>query len=249
MKRTILVTGATGAQGGAVADALLRRGHRVRALTRSPASLAGRGMDVRRGDFDDFASLLAAATGVDAVFVMSTPFGSDVRTEVRHAKAMIDAAVDAGVDHLVYTSAANADRGTGIPHFDSKYEVERYLIDRWARHTILAPAAFVDDKLGSWALESLRHGSYPLPLSSDRPLAMISAADIGAVAALVFEAPAPSTGTASTWRPRSSRRTRWPPHWPRRSGNRCGTSGCRSSRRAGTTRTWPRCSTTSKRSG
>jgi uncharacterized protein YbjT (DUF2867 family) len=189
MTRQILVTGATGAQGGAVADALLRDGHQVRALTRRPETLAGKGMDVRHGDFDDFASLRAAAEGADAVFVVTTPFGSDLRTEVRHAQAMIEAATEAGVDHMVYTSAANADLRTGIPHFDSKLEVERYLIDRTPRHTIIAPAAFIDDKLGSWALESLRHGRYPVPLAGDRPLALIGVADIGAVAAQVFADP------------------------------------------------------------
>lgn len=146
-------------------------------------------MDVRRGDFDDIASLRAAAEGADAVFVVTTPFGSDLDTEVRHARAMIDAATDAGVDHIVYTSAANADHRTGIPHFDSKLEVEHYLIDRRPRHTILAPAAFIDDKLGDWALESLRHGRYPVPLPGDRPLALIGVADIGAVAAHVFADP------------------------------------------------------------
>ena len=134
-------------------------------------------------------SLRAAADGADAVFVVSTPFGGDLRTEVRHAKAMIDAATDAGVDHIVYTSAANADLRTGIPHFDSKLEVEHYLIDRRPRHTIIAPAAFLDDKLGSWALDALRHGRYPVPMSGDRPLAMIAVADIGAVAAQVFADP------------------------------------------------------------
>ena len=187
--RQILVTGATGAQGGAVANALLRDGQRVRALTRRPEALDHTTMDVRKGDFDDPASLRAAADGADAVFVVTTPFGTDLDTEVRHAKAMIDAAIDAGVDHIVYTSAANADHRTGIPHFDSKLEVEHYLIDRKARHTILAPAAFIDDKLGDWALESLRHGRYPVPMAGDRPLALISAADIGAVAAQVFADP------------------------------------------------------------
>src|SRR4051794_30614806 len=123
--REVLVAGATGAQGGAVARELLARGHRVRAYVRNPgsaaaAALCGLGARLAVGDFDDAAALRAAATGVDTVYVMGTPWETGAEGEVRQTNRVIDAAVAVGVRHLVYSSAANADRDTGIAWYDSK---------------------------------------------------------------------------------------------------------------------------------
>ena len=124
-KKLVLVTGATGNQGGAVARALLEEGHRVRALTRSLESpkakkLKERGAELAQGEFDNPASLRQAAEGVDAVFAMGTPFGGGVDVEIKQAKSLLDAAKAAGVTHLVYSSVSDADRKTEIPHFDSQ---------------------------------------------------------------------------------------------------------------------------------
>ncbi|MFE9743321.1 NmrA/HSCARG family protein [Saccharothrix saharensis] len=188
----ILVTGATGAQGGAVTRALLARGHRVRALTRTPHSVAAQelrrlGADVVPGDFDDPASLRTALHGVRAVFAVTTPFGSDTDTETRHGITLVDAARD--VEHIVFTSASNADRGTGVPHFDSKQRIEEHLVTAGPRWTILGPAAFVDDKFGEWTLQGLREGTLHLPLPSDRALHLVAVRDIADVAVLAFEQP------------------------------------------------------------
>src|SRR6266852_486015 len=125
-KLTVLVTGATGKQGGHLVRALLARGHSIRALTRKPespgaAALAARGVTIVTGDFEDQGSLERAARGVDTVFAMSTPFGSGATTETREGINIVRAASAAGVgiSHLVYSSVAGADRVTGIPHFDS----------------------------------------------------------------------------------------------------------------------------------
>ncbi|GAA3432936.1 NmrA/HSCARG family protein [Kutzneria kofuensis] len=137
-------------------------------------------------DFDQPASLDRAFTGADAVFLVTTPFGTDLDTEIRHGVDAIDAAVRAGVGHIVFTSATNADRGTGIPHFDSKWVVEKHLADATDAWTVIAPAAFMDNVAGGWASRSLRQGKYSLPLSPGTPLKLIAAADIGAFAALVI---------------------------------------------------------------
>src|SRR3954468_23031348 len=89
----VAVTGATGAQGGAAARALLAAGHRVRALTRDPGSPAARallalGADMRHADFDVPASLGAALAGADSLFAVTTPFGTDTATEVRQGAAL-----------------------------------------------------------------------------------------------------------------------------------------------------------------
>jgi uncharacterized protein YbjT (DUF2867 family) len=187
-KLTVAVTGATGTQGGATARALLAAGHRVRALTRRPeaAELRELGAEVVAADFDDTVSLDRAFAEVDAIFLVTTPFGTDLDTEIRQGVAAVDAAVRAGVRHIVFTSATNADRATGIPHFDSKWVVERHLAQATDNWTVIAPAAFMDNVAGGWAARSLRQGRFSLPLSPGTPLKLIAAADIGAFAALVI---------------------------------------------------------------
>lgn len=192
--RTVLVTGATGNQGGAVARELLRRGHTVRALTRRPdaaaaAALADLGAELRPGDFDDRESLVAAARGADAAYLMGTPFEVDPATETRQSIAAADAIGAAGVPHLVYASVASALAGTGIPHFESKAEVERHLSTGTLRHTVIAPAAFLGDLTTPWYQDSLRAGTYAFALPADVPLQQIVLADLASFAALVIEDP------------------------------------------------------------
>ncbi|WP_412537940.1 NmrA/HSCARG family protein [Longispora sp. K20-0274] len=190
MSLTIAVTGATGAQGGATARALLAQGHQVRALTRdvhSPAAtaLAGLGARLHAADFDDRASLDAALAGADGLFAVTTPFGTDVDTEVRQGRTLIDAAA-AKVGHVVFTSAAHADRKTHIPHYESKILIERHLIDAGVPWTILGPAAFMDNFATGWSLDSLRDGTFAWPMPAGTPLTLIPAVDIGAFAALAL---------------------------------------------------------------
>src|SRR6185436_11538096 len=140
--KLILVTGATGQQGGAVARSLLRQGQKVRALTRNPAKAAAlvrAGAEVVQGDLTDPASLQPALQGVDGVFAMSTPFEAGMEEEVGQGVFLADAAKAVGVRHYVYTSVASADRNTGIPHFDSKWQVERHIQRIALPATILRP--------------------------------------------------------------------------------------------------------------
>ncbi|MEV8094871.1 NmrA/HSCARG family protein [Kitasatospora sp. NPDC085879] len=193
----VAVAGATGTQGAAVVDALLAHGLPVRALTRTPGSAAARalaaaGAHVVPADFDDRESLDAALAGTAALFAVSTPFGpsgADLTTEVRQGTALIEAAADARVGHIVLTSAAHADRDTGIPHFDSKYRIERRLAGLGVPWTVLGPAAFMENYAGEWTLDGLRRGSFVLPMPPERPLALVPARDIGAFAALAITRP------------------------------------------------------------
>ncbi|WP_328619600.1 NmrA/HSCARG family protein [Streptomyces sp. NBC_00354] len=188
---TVAVTGATGAQGGATARALLSSGHHVRALTRHPDSpaanaLHGLGADVRHADFDDRASLDAALAGADSLFAVTTPFGTDTATETRQGKALVDAASTAGLGHVVLTSAAHADRDTGVPHYESKRLIEQHLLATGLPWTVIAPAAFMDNYASGWTLDGLCDGTFAWPMPADRPLTLIPADDIGAFAALAL---------------------------------------------------------------
>ena len=132
-RKPIAVVGATGLQGGATVRALLGANAPVRALARRTDSAAARaltelGADLVAADLDDPEGLRAAFTGVDGVFAMTTP-GYDQRTdlEVAHGHAIADAAAAANVPHVIYSSVGGAERHTGIPHFDSKRDVEEVI--------------------------------------------------------------------------------------------------------------------------
>jgi len=190
--KLVLVTGATGQQGGAVTQALLKNGHRVRGLTRnaeSPAAkgLAAQGVEIAVGDFTDPGSLVRAASGVDAIFAMTTPFEQGVEAETAQGLVLIDAAKQANVGHLVYSSVANADQETGVPHFDSKYAVEKAIVASGIPYTIIAPVFFMDNLLQPWMSGTLNEGKLSMAMPGTRPLQQISVANIGVFAAAVIE--------------------------------------------------------------
>jgi uncharacterized protein YbjT (DUF2867 family) len=191
-KMNVLVTGATGQQGGHVARELRSRGHTVRALTRKPespnaAALATLGVTVVAGDFDDQASLERAAGGVDAVFAMATPAEGGEKKETREGINIVRAAAAVGVPHLVYSSVAGADRASGVPHFDSKFEVEKALRTSGVPFTIVAPVFFMDNFLSPWMAAGIAKGSVAMALPATRRLQQIAVADIARFAALVIE--------------------------------------------------------------
>src|SRR5258708_7250278 len=141
---TVIVTGSTGNQGGAVARGLLERGHKVRAVTRDPnssqaKSLAKAGATLVAAALEDTAAVAKALEGATSLFAMTTPFAGGTDAETRQGIAVADAARAAGV-HLVFTSVNSANRQTGVPHFDSKYEVEKHIARIGVRATILGPA-------------------------------------------------------------------------------------------------------------
>lgn len=188
-KLDVLVTGSTGKQGGAVARRLLERGHAVRAFTRkaeSPAamSLEKAGAKIVTGDLLDGGSLSRALEGASALFAMGTPFEAGPDTEIKQGIAAADAAKAAGV-HLVYTSVGSADKATGIPHFDSKYAVEKYIGSIGARASIIAPVYFMENVY--FSRDQFAKGVYATPLTADRKLAQVAVADIAAVAVQVLE--------------------------------------------------------------
>jgi len=191
--KTILVTGATGQQGGAVTDALLNRGFNVRGLTRnaqSPKSiaLAGRGVQMVEGNFQNLESLIDAVRGVDSVFFMTTPFEEGVDAETQQGLTMIEAIRKAGgVEHVVYTSVASADQNTGIPHFDSKYEVEKVLAASGLNYTIVAPVYFMDNARNPQAIEGVQNGVYAVGVPEGKPLQQIAVSEIGEFVAAVID--------------------------------------------------------------
>jgi len=191
-KRSILVTGATGQQGGAVARALLSRGHRVKALTRKPDSDAARqlvaaGAEVVAGDLADAASIVRAAKDVDTMFLMGNSYEAGLEEETRQGILAADAAKAAGIGHLIYSSVADADKQTGIPHFESKYLVEQHVRQLGIPHTISAPVAFMENAVAPWSTGALSQGTLAFAMPPKRVLQLVALADIGAFVAALAE--------------------------------------------------------------
>jgi len=192
---TVVITGSTGKQGGAVARGLLEQGHKVRAVTRDTnssqaKSLASAGATLVAASLEDTAALTQALEGATSLFAMTTPSGG-TDAETRQGIAAADAAKAAGV-HLVFTSVGSANRQTGVPHFDSKYEVEKHIAKLGVRATILAPVAFMENLY--FIKEQLAKGVYAAALPPTRALAQVAVPDIGAVAVRVLEDSARFTG-------------------------------------------------------
>jgi uncharacterized protein YbjT (DUF2867 family) len=190
-KLTVVVTGATGKQGGAVVRNLLDRGHAVRAVTRDTSSakvaeLSKLGVTLVRASFEDTAALTKALEGATSLFAMTTPFQVGTEAETRQGISVADAAKVAGV-HLVFNSAGSANQRTGVPHFDSKALVEEHISKIGVSATVLAPVYFMENLY--FGKEQLAKGIYGSPLPQTRRLAQVAVADIGAVAVRLLEDP------------------------------------------------------------
>lgn len=197
--RIIVVTGATGTQGGAVARELLARGYAVRGLTRNPASeraqaLASEGAVMVKGDFGDPESLAAAMKGAYGVFAMTDFWEHGFAAEVAHGRQLVDSAAAAGVQHFVYSSVAGAHQNTGIPHFDSKYEVERHLTATSLNYTIVRPVSFMDN--WRYAYDEIQSGEYADPRETGSRHQWIAASDIGFFVGEALDNPAEWQGLA-----------------------------------------------------
>ncbi len=193
--KLIVVTGAAGQQGGAVARHLLAKGWQVRGLTRDldkPAAQALRsaGAEMVRADNDDRASLERAMQGAYGAFSVQNFWipGVGAEGEVRQGKNIADAAKAAAVQHFVYSSVGAAHRGMGQAHFDSKWEIEKYVQSIGLPYTILRPVLFMDNY--NWQRAAITNGVFTgMGLNPEKTVQMIAADDIGAFAELVFSEP------------------------------------------------------------
>jgi uncharacterized protein YbjT (DUF2867 family) len=188
-ERTILITGATGHQGGAVAQALQGTGFHLRGLTRTPdseraAALARQGVDIVKGDLDDEATLRRALAGAWGVYGVQNPLEGGVEREEAQGKRLATLAREAGVQHYVYTSVGSAHKRTGVPHFDSKWRIEQAVRDlRFPSHVILRPVFFMENLLAPFSLQG---STLAWALSPGTKLQMIAVDDIGWFGARAF---------------------------------------------------------------
>ena len=176
---TILVTGATGRVGRHVVEQLVKRGAKVRVLTRDPSKAdVPTGVEVAKGDLLDIDALRAAFDGVRTLFLLNAVTGD----EFTQAIITLNIAREAGVERVVYQSVFDADGAVNVPHFAVKSGAERMLERMGFSATILRPSYFIDNELMIKDV-ILNHGVYPMPIGS-KGVAMVDGRDIAEVAAI-----------------------------------------------------------------
>ena len=190
-RQTILVYGASGAQGGPVARRLLASGARVRVLARDAVRAEPwwtAGVEVVTGDLDDRASLERASDGVDAVF-LHLPQVHDDRLN-RFGRNAIDAAAGAGVKVLVFNSSSIVpDEPTDVPIFERKREIEAHLLASGLPSIRLRPTAYMDNLLGPWAKPAVVGGVVAHPAATEARLAWIAQEDMATLSVAALDRP------------------------------------------------------------
>jgi uncharacterized protein YbjT (DUF2867 family) len=187
--KKILITGATGNQGGSLAAALAGTEFELQGMTRNPDSPAAealreKGVTIIQGDLDDAASLKKALTGVWGVYAVQNTWEAGVEQEEAQGKRFATLAREAGVQHFVYGSVGSAHRATGVPHFDNKWRVEETVRELgFPSHVIVRPVFYMENLLSPWFLNG---DTIYMALKPDTVLQMIAVQDIGKYSARAF---------------------------------------------------------------
>ncbi|WP_306056879.1 NmrA/HSCARG family protein [Natronococcus wangiae] len=195
MATSVLVTGATGNQGGAVVDHLLESDEAfdVYGLTRDASSdaareLAERGVTMVEGDLNEKESLAPRVAEADAVFAVTNFWTQGYETQVQQGENIAEVAADEGVDHFVFSGVGSHERDTGVPHFDSAWEIEQRAQDLDLPLTVLQPVFFFQN-FEAFAEDVVEDGQLALPLEEGVSLQMIDTDDVGRAAAVAFASP------------------------------------------------------------
>ncbi|HEY6900993.1 MAG TPA: NmrA/HSCARG family protein [Puia sp.] len=200
MSQTILVFGATGAQGSSVAYRLLNnRCFTVRCITRNPNSdkalaLAAAGAQIVEGDLDDKASLLSAMEGCYGVFGV-TNFWEHFEKEFQQGKNLIDAARESGITHFIYSSLPSySELSSGqlpVPHCDIKAALENYTRSLKLPATFIHVPFYYENFFTFFPPQKGSDGNFYFGFpQGNTPLAMATPEDLGPIVALIFSCPA-----------------------------------------------------------
>lgn len=197
--KTILVTGATGRQGGAVVEHLLKNGFNVKALSRTPESvsaqvLISKGITVVKGDMSNLQSLKDVMKTCDGVFSIQNYFECGAEKEIAFGKNMADVAKHNNISHFVYGSVCNADSNTGVPHFESKHTIEKYIKSIGLPYTIIRPVKFMENYYIPQVFKGILGGKLFDSIQSGKKHQMIALDDIGKYVVEIFRSPEKYSG-------------------------------------------------------
>ncbi|ARV62778.1 hypothetical protein BZZ01_00325 [Nostocales cyanobacterium HT-58-2] len=196
-QQPILVTGATGRQGGATARQLLSHGYKVRALTRKPQgekakALAALGAEVVQGDLDDVESLKRVLDGVWGVFAVQDFIEAGLDREIEQGKRLAEIARKKNVSHFVFASVASPEPsvhfGIDLQHFEGKWWIEEAIRSLgFPSYTILRSVFFMEAFLTKYLFPEVSEGKLTVGIKPDTKFQMIATEDIGKFALLAFE--------------------------------------------------------------
>lgn len=211
-KKIITVFGATGAQGGSLARAILNDKNSefsVRAVTRDPDSdkgreLAGMGAEVVAADIDDKQSMKQALDGAyGAYFVTFFWAHFSPEKELAEARSMAEAAKEAGIQHAIWSTLEDTRKWVPlednrmptlqgkykVPHFDAKGQADRFFIDLGVPTTFFRASFYWDNFIyfGSGPKKGPDGNLYLTFPLDDKKMAGIAAEDIGKCAYGVFK--------------------------------------------------------------
>jgi uncharacterized protein YbjT (DUF2867 family) len=192
--KTILVSGATGRQGGAVIKHLTKNNFKVKALSRTPDSLSARkliseGITVVKGDMSDTTSLIKAMEGCHGVYSIQNYFEYGGEKEILFGKNIADAAKKGNVPHFIFGSVAGAGTDTGVPHFETKYTIEKYIREIGLNATILRPVKFMENYYILQVFKGILGGKLFDAIKPEKRHQIIASDDIGAYVADAFSSP------------------------------------------------------------
>ena len=192
--KTILVTGATGRQGGAVIQHLLKNSLTVKALSRTPDSISAqrlisKGVTVVKGDMSDPQSLVNAMKECNGVFSIQNYFECGGEKEIQYGKHMADAAKKSNISHFIYNSVCGADSNSGVPHFQTKNSIEQYIKSINLPATIFRPVKFMENYYIPQVFKGILSGKLFDSIKAGKKHQMIAVDDIGKYAADAFANP------------------------------------------------------------
>lgn len=192
--KTILVTGATGRQGGAVVQHLVRNNFTVKAFSRTPDSISAqilisKGVEVVKGDMSNLQSLIAVMKGCDGVFSIQNYFECGAEKEVEFGKNLANAAKQSNISHFIYNSVCNADSSTGVPHFETKNKIEQHIKSIGLPYTILRPVKFMENYYIPQVFKGILGGKLFDSIKPGKKHQIIALDDIGKYVADAFANP------------------------------------------------------------
>lgn len=218
-KKLVVVLGVTGRQGHAVARNLLKTGSfAVRGVSRTPDSAeakavaAALGIELIKADAQSKQSLVEAFSGAHGVFAITNPFTKrwsprslldtnveqgSTEGETLQGKNIVDACRQCGVSHLVFSSVAHALDKTGVPTFEAKADVERYIdaVGAKGMTTVLGPVGFFENMVGPFGI---KQGTMPSLIGKGKRSQLIACDDIGFFATLAFTSPGEWKGACTS---------------------------------------------------
>ena len=191
--KTILVTGGTGNQGGAVAKNLSAQGFPVKVLTRNPDSIKAKNLSkiniqLVKGDLNSGDTYRQFLKDVYGIFSVQT-FENGVGKEISQGIELATIAKEFGVKHFLYSSVAGANLNSGVPHIESKFKIENHIKQIGLPFTIIRPTSFYENFLIPQVKSGLLKGKLVQPVNEDTILQYIASDNIGTAAIKIFENP------------------------------------------------------------